>query len=155
MLNNYWMRGLWFPEKLNTPASYRRDLIWYFSRKSCFEKTMRGGWNIIGKTVWMQRSTQRVNITDWFLEHHIFFSFWCISFLCTNTATRQEPVQGFKWYQRKKQTSNNNNNSNQTMAGRESSLEPILLGEWIGTPVLYCIFGCPLSHLRSLLWNFF
>ena len=29
------------------------------------------------------------------------FYFRCISFLCTNTATRQEPVQGFKWYQRK------------------------------------------------------
>ena len=29
------------------------------------------------------------------------FSFWCISFLCANTATRQEPVQGFKWHNRK------------------------------------------------------
>jgi len=36
-----------------------------------------------------------------------------------------------------------------TLGGRESSLEPILLGEWIGTPALYCIFGYPLS----LLWK--
>ena len=33
------------------------------------------------------------------------------------------------------------------MAGRESSLEPILLGEWIATPVLYCIFGSSLVVL--------
>ena len=102
----------------------------------------------------MQRSTKRVNITDRFLEHHIFFLFGAYPFFARTLLQGKSQCKALSGINEKNKQATTTA-TKRWLAGRESSLEPILLGERIATPVLYCIFGCSLSHLRSLLWNFF
>ena len=110
----------------------------------------------------MQRSTQRVNITDWFLEHHVFFfllvrkynwlvpgtSCFCFIFgaypffarTLLQGKSQCKALNGINEKTNKQQQQQQQQpNYGLTMAGRESSLEPILLAEWI------C--ACSLLHL--------
>ena len=151
------MRGLWFPEKSNTVVQNRFDLI-FLLKIMLWEDSAR--WLEHHRKNCLNAEVHATRKYNWLVPgtSYFFFLFGAYPFFARTLLQGKSQCKALSGINEKNKQATTTTTATkrwQGKAGRESSLEPILLGEWIATPVLYCIFGCSLSHLRSLLWNFF